>query len=111
LRSFLTELRNIAVNDRLLSESTLVRLRRAQVLLGSRRVRRDKHSDGSGKKVAEDEYEEDDWEYEYDLLPAGRVFIADDTNGYQLFGDAVFCCPQEDLLEGALSLTLLHHQF
>ena len=74
-------------------------------MLGSRRVKRGKSTDGkSDKRVGDDEYEEDDWEYEYDLLPPTRVLIADDTNGYQLFGDSVFCCPQEDLLEGTYFL-------
>ena len=95
IRSYLTELRNIAVNRRLLSQSTLARLKRSPVLLGSHRLRREKKD-----KTSTDLDDEDDWEYEYDLLTSDRVIIADDTNGYQLFGDAVFSCPQEDLLEG-----------
>ncbi|KAH9901111.1 hypothetical protein C8Q73DRAFT_742765 [Cubamyces lactineus] len=99
--NYLTELRNIAVNMRLLSSSTLVMLKRSPVLLGSRRVRKDKPT--SNKKANDDaskELEEEDWEYQYDLLTAQMVVVADDTNAYQLFGDVVFCAPQEDLLEG-----------
>ncbi|GJE97590.1 hypothetical protein PsYK624_138110 [Phanerochaete sordida] len=89
--NFLTELRNIAVNRRLLSGTTLALMKRSSILLGMRRIRRE-------KKHAEAD-EEDDWDYEYDLLPATKVVVADDTNAYQLFGDTVFSCPQEDLLE------------
>lgn len=90
--NFLTELRNIAINRRLLSGTTVARLKRSSAFLGVRRVRR-------AKKLSEDVDEEEDWSYEYDLLPAEKIVIADDTNGYQLFGDATFSCPQEDLLE------------
>ena len=76
-------------------------LKRSPVLLGSRRVRKDKPT--SNKKANDDalkELEEEDWEYQYDLLTADMVVVADDTNAYQLFGDVVFSAPQEDLLEG-----------
>lgn len=71
------------------------RMKRSAILLGSRRVKREKKY-----KTSADYDEEDDWEYEYNLLAPDKVIIADETNGYQLFGDAVFSCPQEDLLEG-----------
>ncbi|EKM56817.1 uncharacterized protein PHACADRAFT_141759 [Phanerochaete carnosa HHB-10118-sp] len=91
--SFLAELRNIAVNRRLLSGGVSARMKRSPILLGIRRVKREK------KREFDEADEEEDWDYEYDLLPAAKVVIADDTNAYQLFGDAVFSCPQEDLLE------------
>ena len=43
--------------------------------------------------------DEDDWDLQYDLRRADQIVIADDTNGYQLFGDQIFTAPQEDLLE------------
>ncbi|KAI9067076.1 hypothetical protein FKP32DRAFT_1644765 [Trametes sanguinea] len=98
--NYLTELRNIAVNRRLISSGTMTRLKRAAALLGSRRVRKEKPA--SSKKTSDDlagELEEEDWEYQYDLLTPDKVVIADDTNAYQLFGDVIFTAPQEDLLE------------
>ncbi|KAI8998895.1 hypothetical protein BD414DRAFT_519966 [Trametes punicea] len=98
--NYLTELRNITVNARLLSSGTMARLKRAPVLLGSRRLRKEKPA--KSNKASEDlvgELEEEDWEYQYDLLTADKVVVADDTNAYQLFGDVVFTAPQEDLLE------------
>ncbi|KAI0781217.1 hypothetical protein BD413DRAFT_667167 [Trametes elegans] len=98
--NYLTELRNIAVNMRLISTGTMARMKHAAILHGSRRVRKEKA--GGSKKANDDlvgELEEEDWEYQYDLLTPDKVVVADDTNAYQLFGDVVFCAPQEDLLE------------
>jgi len=47
------------------------------------------------------EGDEDDWDLQDDLLQPSKVAVADDTNTYQLFGDRIFCAPQEDILEGA----------
>ncbi|KAI0342553.1 hypothetical protein BDW22DRAFT_1484759 [Trametopsis cervina] len=91
--SYLIELRNIAVNKRLLSSVTVARMKRSPVLLGMKRKKR------SNKAGSQELEEEDGWDYEYDLLQPSQVIIADDTNGYQLFGDKIFTCPQEDLLE------------
>lgn len=66
-------------------------MKRTPFLLGSRRVKK-----GDGFAEVDDESSEHD----YDLLKADQIIIADDTNEYHLFGDAIFCCPQEDLLEG-----------
>ena len=83
-------------------------MKRSAILLGSRRVRREKK-----EKTSIEFDDEDDWEYEYNLLTPDKVIIADETNAYQLFGDAVFSCPQEDLLEGTcfigpIVIALLH---
>ncbi|KAI0083802.1 hypothetical protein BDY19DRAFT_975723 [Irpex rosettiformis] len=91
--NYLSELRNIAVNRRLLSSGTITRMKRSPILLGTKRKRR------STKTAVLDFEEEDGWDYDYDLLQPSTVIIADDTNGYQLFGDKIFTCPQEDLLE------------
>lgn len=95
LISYVFELRNLAVNKRLLAKGTIARMKRSNVLLGSRRVKR------SGVKSS-NEGDEDDWDLQDDLLQPNKVAIADDTNAYQLFGDRVFCAPQEDILEGIL---------
>jgi hypothetical protein len=59
------------------------------------------------------EGDEDDWDLQDDLLPPNKVAIADDTNAYQLFGDRIFCAPQEDILErtysGCLGLLCVAH--
>ena len=68
-------------------------MKRSNVLLGSRRVKR-----AGGK--ASSEGDEDDWDFQDDLLQPSKIAIADDNNAYQRFGDRVFCAPQEDLLEG-----------
>ena len=99
--SYLTELRNIAVNRRLVSSGTMTRMKRSAILLGSRRVRKNKPA--FSKKQSDDstgELEEEDWDYQFDLLTPDKVVIADETNAYQLFGDTIFSAPQEDLLEG-----------
>ena len=108
--SYLFELRNLAVNRRLLTKATILRMKRSNVLLGSRRVK------GSGTKSST-EGDEEDWDLQDDLLQSNKVAIADDTNAYQLFGDRVFCAPQEDILEGItfesiclLNTLLIYHQ-
>lgn len=64
------------------------------MLLGSQRVRK-----SEGPEILDSE--EDDWDLVYDLLKPSEVVIADDTNAYKLFGESIFCAPQEDLLESA----------
>jgi len=49
------------------------------------------------------EGDEDDWDLQDELLQAKKVVIVDDTSAYQLFGDRIFCAPQENTLEGILS--------
>jgi hypothetical protein len=44
--------------------------------------------------------DEEDVEFEDDLLRLDKLVIAEHANEWQLFGDEVFCCSQEDLLEG-----------
>ncbi|KAN0125288.1 Protein of unknown function (DUF3684) domain containing protein [Lactarius tabidus] len=90
--NYLFELRNLAVNRRLLAKGTILRMKRSNVLLGSRRVK----SSGTKPSI---EGDEEDWDFQDDLLQPNKVAIADDTNAYQLFGDRVFCAPQEDILE------------
>lgn len=101
--SYLTELRNIAVNRRLLSSGLISRMRRAPILLGTRRVRREKRQT---KGTSIDQDEDEDWDYEYDLLLPEKVVVADDTNAYQLFADVIFTCPQEDFVEGKPPFTV-----
>ncbi|KAJ3776520.1 hypothetical protein FB446DRAFT_721234 [Lentinula raphanica] len=91
--SFLLELRNIAVNSRLLSNGTLARLKKSPVLLAlQRRV-------ASDEKTKKDEDGDGDWDYQYDLMRPDQIIVADDSNALQLFGDQLFVAPQEDILE------------
>ena len=100
--SYLTELRNIAFNKRFISSSTIQRMKTSPILLGSQRIRKrdDKHRKSQDDI---DDLDEDEWESQYDLLKPGLIVIADDSNAYQLFGDSIFCAPQEDILEGKVS--------
>jgi hypothetical protein len=91
--AFLSELRGIAVNRRAVSAPVYNQLKRAPVLLGMRRKPRTNEKAPPGE-------EDEDFEFDYDLMRPDQLVIADDTNEWQLFGDEVFCCPQEDLLEG-----------
>lgn len=95
------ELRNISINFRSLSYGTSIRLKKAAFLVGSRRVRRQR----SEKVTDLADADEEDWELEYDLLAPNQVAIADDTIALQQFGEAIFCAPQEDILEGEPSTT------
>ncbi|KAF7975917.1 hypothetical protein HWV62_8178 [Athelia sp. TMB] len=95
--NFLIELRNIAVNRRQISSVTLTRMKKSPILLASQRKRRIASS--KSKNDPTEDLDEDDWDLVYDLKRADQVVIADDTNGYQLFGDQIFCAPQEDILE------------
>jgi len=43
----------------------------------------------------------EDWDFQDELLQPNEVAIVDDANAYRLFGDRIFCAPQEDrILEG-----------
>lgn len=92
--SFLNELRNIAVNKRLLSNMTVARLKKSAVLLALQR--RASTDEKTKKEVDGDE----DWDVQYDLKRPDQIVIADDSNALQIFGDQLFIAPQEDILEG-----------
>ena len=103
--SFLAELRNLAVNARSISSVTMMKLRKAPVLLGMQRKPQSRASSDSHEKrsVTQDHTEDDDddaWEIQYDLKRPDQIVIADDNNIYQVFGDSIFTAPQEDILEG-----------
>ncbi|RDB24786.1 hypothetical protein Hypma_008085 [Hypsizygus marmoreus] len=91
---FLAELRNIAVNSKLIKSGTLARMKKAAVLLGSRRKPR-----MTDEKTDLDDFDEEDLDLEYDLRKPEEIIIADDTHALQAFGDSFFTAPQEDILE------------
>ncbi|KAG6857275.1 hypothetical protein H0H87_007108 [Tephrocybe sp. NHM501043] len=95
---FLAELRNIAVNYKLIKSGTIARMKRAAILLGSKRQPRK-----GGEKQDSDDVDEEDWEVQYDLRKAEEIIIADDTHALQAFGDSFFTAPQEDILEAFYS--------
>jgi hypothetical protein len=68
----------------------------SKILLGSRRVKRS----GGNASIGGDK---DDWYLQDELLEANEVVIVDDTNAYQLFGDRIFCAPQDDIIESTQS--------
>ena len=81
------------MNRRSLKPGIISRMKGSNVLLGSRRVKKD-----GGKALGEGNQE--DWDFQDDLLQPNEVAIVDDTNAYRLFSDRIFCAPQEDTLEG-----------
>jgi Protein of unknown function (DUF3684) len=98
-QSFQNELRNIAVNSRLISSATLNKMRLAPILLGLQRKPRNQPSSGRARSNSID-IDEDEWDMQYDLKKPDQIIIADDRNLYHLFGESIFTAPQEDLLEG-----------
>jgi hypothetical protein len=82
------------MNQYLLSIGTINRMKESDVLLGSRR-----HVKSS---QAQNEGSEDNTDIEYKLLQPKEIVIADDKIAYQVFGDRIFCAPQQDL-EGIYS--------
>ena len=91
------------MNRRLLGPATLTRLKKASILIGSCRVRKQR----SEKAADLVDGDEEEWDLVYDLLPPNKVAIADDTVALQQFGEAIFCAPQEDILEGGYVTILL----
>ena len=65
----------------------------SNVLLGSRRAKKD-----SDRTLGERNQEDQDFQDE--LLQPNEVAIVDDSHAYRLFGHRIFCAPQEDILEG-----------
>ena len=97
--SYLGELCRIAITSKLLSSDALERLKEKKVLVGSRRIRREKSD------KATDLSDDEAWNLEYDLLTPDQVVIADDMITFQQFGEDLFCAPQEDILEGKYNST------
>ena len=92
---YLDELRNIAVNYRLLKTATFKRMKQSPVLLGIQR----KHRESDAKSDLDD-FDEEDVELQYDLREAKEIVIADEIHAHKAFGDSIFTAPQEDILEG-----------
>lgn len=65
------------------------------MLIGLKRAKAAKRSEKQSNDA-----EDDDWDTHDQLLRPDQLVVADDTNAYQLFGDSIYCVPQEDLLEG-----------
>ncbi|KAG2126877.1 uncharacterized protein EDB93DRAFT_1257371 [Suillus bovinus] len=100
--NYLVELRNLAVNARLLSTSALARMRVSPILLGFRRQRKSRKESNKALNL-----DEEDWELLYDLRKPLDVVIADDINAYQMFGESIYTAPQEDLVESSKRLSVI----
>jgi hypothetical protein len=74
----------------------MARLKKAAILIGSRRVQKQK-TDNAMDLVYDDEEEPD---LEYDLLAPNQIAVADDGIILQQFDETIFCAPQEHILEG-----------
>ncbi|KAF9484470.1 hypothetical protein BDN70DRAFT_910674 [Pholiota conissans] len=90
--NFLAELRNLAVNIKSISSGTMLRMKRAPILLGLQRKPKK-------QTKSADDWDEDEWDITYELKKASEIIIADDTHSYQAFGDSLFTAPQEDIIE------------
>ena len=77
---------------RYLTEETIKLMSQSIMFLGFRRVKR-----GAGN--ASIGGDKDDWYLQDDLLQPSELVIVDDINAYQLFGDRIFCAPQDDIIE------------
>jgi hypothetical protein len=93
--SYILQLRELAKEKDKLEKETIIRMTQSKILLGSRRTKR-----GGGNASIGDK---DDWCLEDELLQPGDVVVVDDNNAYQLFGDRIFCAPQEDIIESTQS--------
>jgi hypothetical protein len=94
--SYLPQLYELALKRDKLEKGTILRMMRSKILLGSRRVNRG----GGNALIGADE---DGWFLQDELLQPSEVVIVDDPNAYQLFGDRIFCAPQEDIIESTQS--------
>ncbi|KAF9562769.1 hypothetical protein CPC08DRAFT_749290 [Agrocybe pediades] len=90
--NFIAELRNLAVNEKTLSSGTILRMKKAPILLGLQRKARRQNKET-------DDWDEDEWDTTYDLMKPNEIIVADDTHAYQAFGHSLFTAPQEDIIE------------
>ncbi len=74
-------------------------MKQSKILLGYPRMKRG----GGNASVGGDK---DDLYLQDKLLQPSEVVIVDDANAYQLFGDCIFCAPQDDIIEGTQSNVL-----
>ncbi|KAG9003819.1 hypothetical protein FRB94_008497 [Tulasnella sp. JGI-2019a] len=97
-RGYLDELRQIAAHQSF-QQALIQQMKRSPFLLGSRRTPRPV-SEKQVLPTMEDEAEEEDYDFTFDLLRPDQIVVVDDTNAYSLFSEALYGAPQEDLLEG-----------
>jgi Protein of unknown function (DUF3684) len=71
-------------------------MKESDVLLGSRRLVKNNGDKAPNRGGEHDTY------IQYRLLQPKKIVIADDETAYHIFGDHIFCVPQEDL-EGIYS--------
>ncbi|KAJ3533672.1 hypothetical protein NMY22_g7241 [Coprinellus aureogranulatus] len=94
---YLQELRNVAVNLKQISHTTILRMKRSPMLLGMQfKARGDRKGD---------DVDDEEWDASYGLKKAEDIVLVDDTTTYQAFKDVLWTAPQEDLIE-VLYLTL-----
>lgn len=101
--SYIGELRKLAMAHQQISGDTIRKMRRAKVLLGLKRKPKEKAN------IDYDDFDDDGWDTLYDLKAASDIVITDDTNAHQLFSESLFTAPQEDILEGKLTLLSLRN--
>lgn len=95
---YLQELRNLAVNMKLIPSFTLMRMKRSPMLLATQYKPK---VDTKG-----DDLDDEEWDPTYGLKRADEIVLVDDTSAYQAFRGVLWTAPQEDLIEGKESFVL-----
>ncbi|KAJ2913257.1 hypothetical protein MD484_g7175, partial [Candolleomyces efflorescens] len=88
---YLQELRNLAVNMKLIPSFTLMRMKRSPMLLATQYKPK---VDTKG-----DDLDDEEWDPTYGLKRADEIVLVDDTSAYQAFRGVLWTAPQEDLIE------------
>ncbi|RXW23364.1 hypothetical protein EST38_g2483 [Candolleomyces aberdarensis] len=88
---YLQELRNLAVNMKLIPSYTLMRMKRSPMLLATQYKPK---LDTKG-----DDLDDEEWDPTYGLKRAEEIVLVDDTSAYQIFKGVLWTAPQEDLIE------------
>lgn len=89
---YLQELRNLAINMKLIPTFTLMRMKRSPMLLATQYKPK---IDSKG-----DDLDDEEWDPTYGLKKADEIVLVDDTSAYQAFKGVLWTAPQEDLIEG-----------
>lgn len=95
MQSYLKLLREIAIQHRNLSVTLIDCIKKAKVLLGSRKTITNVPTANFNS-----DFKLDELDFEWELLGPNDVVIINDNNAYQSFDCSIYGVPQEDLLEG-----------
>ncbi|KAF5326190.1 hypothetical protein D9611_000170 [Ephemerocybe angulata] len=88
---YLQELRNLAINLKVISGTTIMRMKRSPILLA---IQFKPKLNAKGEDPDDEEMDAT-----YGLKKADEIVVVDETNTYQAFKDVLWIAPQEDLIE------------